>query len=145
MAASGDLLTTSNSTFRLTSGINGSLSPKIYTSGWNGGSRARITTYRFSTLGRATSTGAGMFTTGLSYYQIANGTASPITYADAGVGTLGLMASGASYFYGVQIPAVGQGVAIYGGLRLTWDVFYNLGARYGPSKWFGNDDSKWFK
>lgn len=130
----------------MTSGLNGSLSPKIYTSGWIGGSRARITTYKFSTLGKSTSAGAGMFTTGLSYYQIANGSASPITYAEAGVGSVGLMASGASYFYRVQIPFVGQGAALYGGLRLTCDVFLiiTLGEEYGPSKWFGNNDFKWF-
>lgn len=79
------------------------------------------------------SKGANAFTTGIAYYQIANGTSQPITYVDAGVGTMGIIASGASYFYGVQIPVVGEFVAVYGVTRITWDVFYDLGAKYGPN------------
>jgi len=81
----------------------------------------------------------------MAYYDIATGNQQPITYADAGVGTMGAIASGASYFYGVQIPVVGEGVAIYRTLRLTWDVFFYLGANYGPSKWYGPNGYKWFE
>nr|WP_320117918.1 hypothetical protein [uncultured Marinifilum sp.] len=84
-------------------------------------------------------------TTGMSYYDIAKGDSQPITYVDAGVGTMGILASGASYFYGVQIPVVGEVVAIYGTLRLTWDVSFNLGVNYGPSTWYGDNDYKWFE
>ncbi len=84
-------------------------------------------------------------TTGMSYYDIAKGDSQPITYVDAGVGTMGILASGASYFYGVQIPLVGEVVAIYGTLRLTWDVSFNLGIHYGPSTWYGDNDNKWFE
>ena len=58
------LAETSNSTFRLTNGTyNGnSFSPKLYTSGWKGGSRAKITTYNVSKIAK----GAGYFTFGLS-------------------------------------------------------------------------------
>jgi len=55
------------------------------------------------------------------------------------------MSTVASYYAGVQIPYVGEFVAVYGTLRLTWDVFYNLGANYGPSKWYGTDNTRWFK
>ncbi len=67
------------------------------------------------------------------------------TYVDAGVGVMGVIASGASYFYGVQIPVVGEFVAVYGAARITWDVFYHLGSQYGPSTWYGTNDYRWFK
>ena len=54
------------------------------------------------------------------------------------------MSSLASYYSGIEIPYIGEGVAVYGTLRLTWDGFYNLGANYGPigayygiNKWSG--------
>lgn len=133
----------SKATFRLTNGnYNGNVfSPKIYPKGWNGGSVADITTYKLSSLGKGLSTGAAVFSTGISYYEIGTGNARPITYVDAGVGTVGLGASASSYFWGVQIPVVGEVVALYGWTRLWMD----LGAIYGPSKWYGPDDTKWFK
>lgn len=142
----GDIASMSNSTFRLTNGVvNGSmLSPKIYGSGWNGGSAADITTYSLSKAGIAVSFGAGVVTTAMAYNEIYNGSPQSITFIDAGVGTVGVMSSLASYYSGIQIPYVGEGVAVYGTLRLTWDVFYNLGANYGPvgayygiNKWSG--------
>lgn len=81
----------------------------------------------------------------MSYNEIYNGEARPKTYVDAGVGTAGILATGASYFYGVQIPVVVAVVAVYGTLRLIWDVSFYLGANYGSSKWYGTDDYKWFK
>ena len=145
VGVAGDGVSMSNATFRLTNGANGQISPKIYTSGWQGGSRAGIMTYSFSKLGKAVGNGSDVLGTGIAYYQIAKGTAQPITYVDASVGTVAVLTTGASYFYGVQIPVVGEFVAIYGALRLTWDVSYSLGAQYGPSKWYGTNNTKWFK
>jgi RHS repeat-associated protein len=141
----GSIAETSNSTFRLTNGTNGTFSPKIYESGWKGGSRARITTYSVSKVGGAVSFGSGVITTGNAYYDIMKGKQQPITYVDAAVGTAGIASSVASYYTGAQIPYVGGFVAIYGTFRLTWDVFFYLGGEYGPSKWHGTDDTKWFK
>ena len=87
------------------------------------------------------STGASVVTTGIAYYQIANGTQQPITCADATVGTIGLSATIASYYSGIAIPYVGEFVAIYGTVRLFWD----LGQDYGPRTWYGKDDYKYFK
>ncbi|HLX54748.1 MAG TPA: hypothetical protein VKR58_12440, partial [Aquella sp.] len=41
---------------------------------------------------------------------------------DATVGTIGLGAKIASYYYGIEIPYVGEGVAIYGTARAGWDI-----------------------
>ena len=120
-------------TFRVTDGANGTFSPKFYESGWKGGSPARIATYSVSKVGIWASEGANAVTTGIAYYKIFNGTQETITFADAGVGTIGGITSLSAYFYGVQIPVVGEFVAVYGVARLTWDVFYNLGANYGPN------------
>lgn len=140
----GDIASMSNSTFRLTSGANGTFSPKVYGSGWKGGSAARITTYGLSKVGSAVSFGSGVVTTGSAYNEIFNGSPQPITYVDAGVGTAGVLSSLAYYYTGIQAPVIGEFVAVYGTLRLTWDVFYNLGANYGPigayygtNKWSG--------
>ena len=144
----GSFLENSNATFRITNGAyNGSqISPKIYSSGWKGGSKAKITTYSLSKVGKATSLGSGIITTGYAYNDIINNqNTNPVTYVDAGVGTAGILSSAASYYAGVQIPYVGEAVAIYGTMRLTWDTFFYLGANYGPSKWYGTDDTKWFK
>ncbi len=47
----GEGMTNWKSTFRLTAGKGQKFSPKVYNSGWRGGSRARITTYKFSKVG----------------------------------------------------------------------------------------------
>src|SRR5665648_235979 len=148
----GDITSMSNATFRLTNGAyNGSIfSPKYYSEspltgrGWTGGSTAKITTYSVSKVGSAVSFGAGLVTSAMAYNEIYNGSPTSITYVDAGVGTVGAMSSIALYYSGIQIPYVGEGVAVYGTLRLTWDVFLNLGANYGPigayygvNKWSG--------
>jgi RHS repeat-associated protein len=141
----GDVASMSNSTFRLMSGANGSISPRIYSSGWNGGSPARITTYSVSKIGTGISTGAGAISTYMAYNDIVKGRQQPITYVDAGVGTAGLVGTYASYFHGIEIPVVGEFVAAYGALRLGWDVGFWAGYNYGPSTWYGTDDTKWFK
>ncbi len=102
----------SNSTIRLMSGANGSISPRIYSSGWNGGSPARISTYSVSKIGTGVSTGAGAISTYMAYNDIVKGRQQPITYIDAGVGTAGLVGSYASYFHGIEIPVVGEFVLL---------------------------------
>ncbi len=140
-----DLASMSNSTFRLMSGANGSFSPKIYNSGWNGGSPARITTYGLSKIGTRVSTASGAVSTYMAYNDIIKVKDQPITWVDAGVGTVGLGASISTYFTGIEVPVVVEFVAIYGALRLSWDVGFYMGANYGPSKWYGTDNTKWFK
>ncbi|WP_320020184.1 hypothetical protein [Labilibaculum manganireducens] len=90
-------------------------------------------------------TAGSVVTTGMAYYDIAKGNQQPITYVDAGVGTAGLMTTIASYYSGAEIPYVGEFIALYGTLRLTWDVSFNLGINYGPSTWYGDNDYKWFE
>jgi hypothetical protein len=141
----GDVASMSNTSFRLMSGANGSFSPKLYSSGWNGGSPARITTYSVSRIGTGVSTGAGAISTYMAYNDIIKGREQPITWVDAGVGTFGLAASYSTYFHGAEIPVVGEFVAVYGALRLSWDVGWYMGVYYGPSKWYGTDNTKWFK
>jgi hypothetical protein len=129
----GAVASNMDGTFRLTKG--GTFSPKYYSSGWKGGSPARIATYSVSKIGTGVSTGASALSTGLAYYDIYSEGAQPITYVDATVGTVGLSSSIATYFSGAQIPGVGYFVAIYGAARLGWDIGWNLGVRYGPSTW----------
>jgi len=139
----GDAASMSNSTFRLAK--SGSFSPGYYSSGWSTGNQYVKNLYSVSKVGTGVSTGAGAISTYMAYNDIIKGREQPITYVDAGVGTIGLAASYASYFHGVEIPVVGEFVAIYGALRLSWDVGFYMGANYGPSKWYGTDNTKWFK
>jgi RHS repeat-associated protein len=138
---------TQTGSFRLTNGAyNGSeFSPKYYPEGWGGGSFADITTYSVSKMGGYLSLGAGAVGTGFAYYQLTNGSSNTMTLSDATVGTIGFINSVAPYFGGAEIPFVGEGVAVYGTLRLTWDTFFWLGQKYGPSTWYGTDETKWFK
>ena len=46
--------------------------------------------------------------------DIIQGNASTLTYLDFGVGLTDIATSAASYFTGVQIPVVGEFVALYG-------------------------------
>ncbi|MBL4676899.1 MAG: hypothetical protein JKY70_11955 [Mucilaginibacter sp.] len=68
------------------------------------------------------STGLSIYATAKSYSEIYHGNRSALTITDAGVGTVGLGAKGISYLTGVEIPYVGEFVAIYGTFRLGWDV-----------------------
>ncbi|MFZ5430467.1 MAG: RHS repeat-associated core domain-containing protein, partial [Bacteroidota bacterium] len=83
--------------------------------------------------------GTGLMTA-TAGYNIYTGNSTVLDYGDFSVGTIGLIGVGASYA-GYAIPGIGQGVAAYSWSRLWFD----LGANYGPSKWYGNDNSKWFK
>ncbi|NBG64767.1 RHS repeat domain-containing protein [Acidiluteibacter ferrifornacis] len=136
----GVLLSQSGSTFRLTNGAKGNISPKMYSSGWNGGSRARIKTYGVKGIGSKLGFAGSLITTGSVVNDIINGDLTAINYLDAGVGISGLTATGLGYA-GYSIPIVGQAAGIYSVWRMSWD----LGTLYGPSKWFGNNDKKWFE
>ena len=89
--------------------------------------------------------GIGIASSAIMIYQgisnISTGNAAGWDYVDAGVGIVGTV-SGALSFAGIlTIPGVGQAAALYGWFRL----FFELGAEYGPSTWYGEDDNKWFK
>lgn len=135
-----DDMSKSSASFRITNGTKGKFSPKIYPTGWKGGSRARITTYNFSKLGTKITFGTSILTTGKSYYEIATDTQNPFTLMDATVGTAGLMATIATYYSGAQIPYVGPFVALYGTMRLSWDVAFYMGYNYDPSTWYGDNN-----
>ena len=77
--------------------------------------------------------GASVISTTWEAYNIYNGNIGPHSYNDVGIGAMGVMSGAASYFYGVQIPLVGEFVLMYGVTRTSWD----LGEKYGPSKWPG--------
>jgi len=143
----GDAASISNSTFRLTNGAyNGSqFSPRNYPTGWTGFGRAQITTYSVSRLGGYLSTSANVAGTGIAAYQLYKGTQTTMTLPDFLVGTAGVLLSARKYFYGKEIPVVGEAIMLYGIGRTTWDTFFWLGQKYGPSTWYGYDNSKWFK
>lgn len=81
----------------------------------------------------------GLMTT-TADYNVYIGNATALDYGDFTVGTFGLMGTGSSYA-GCTIPVIGEGVALYSWGRLWFD----LGANYGPSKWYRDDDTRWFK
>lgn len=84
----------------------------------------------------------GAFCTGLAYYDIYSGNDnSPIRLLDAGVGTTDLFFIARSRFGYSAVPIIGKDAAVYYFWRLAWE----LGAEYGPSTWYGNDDSKYFE
>ena len=136
----------SNWTYRLTN-TKGVFDPKLYRSGWTprGAVGKGLSVYEISKLGNGLSLGADFITTGHSFIKIAKSEAEPITYIDATIGFTGLLATTAPYFTGVQVPYVGEFVSVYGVVRATWDVFTYLGYNYGPSRWYGADNTKWFK
>ena len=123
---------------------SGMIRPNYYSSGWRG--NGSVTAYELSSLGGKISAGAGLVNTGMSYYNIVNGTASPITYVDAGIGSAGVYNTALKYVSPAdEIPVVGEFVAFYGLLRLSWDFGSYMGERYGPSTWFAIDDEKLLK
>ena len=85
----GTFMGTVDGTFRVTNGTKGMLSPKYYASGWKGGSLIKIKTFVVAKVGNGLGNAANVVTTGVAYYQIANGTNQPIDYADATVGNNG--------------------------------------------------------
>lgn len=54
---------------------------------------------------------------------------------------LGLSTGLVTWYIGYSIPYVRQGVALY-----SWSgLWYDIGEKYGPSTWYGEDDLLWFK
>jgi LysM repeat protein len=129
VAYSGNLIGNSKGSFRITK--NGTLSPKYYSSGWTGGSRARIVTYGMPKVGSRLSFGGSVVSTWMSYYALYMGDDAFVNYSDAAIGTVGLSASFASYYSGAQYPVIGFFVAIYGSARLGWDVGASFAPKYG--------------
>ncbi len=89
------------------------------------------------------------FMTGVATYNIVddvshNRSVSGWDIADGAVGAVGLTGAGLSSAGIISNPVgwgIGAGVAIYGWGRLWFD----LGAKYGLSKWYGTNDNKWFE
>jgi RHS repeat-associated protein len=71
-----------------------------------------------------------------------NGTADSMTKVDAGVGFIGLTSTAYTYYSGIEVPYVGEAVALYFTMRLIWDVSFNLGAKYGPMTYIVNHLAK---
>lgn len=98
-----------------------------------------------SKVGGRLSTGASILSTGMAYNEILRGNPEGITYADAAIGSIGLSASIASYYSGVQIPGIGYFVAIYGSARLGWDLGASLAPKYGLINGYYWDRNKHLK
>jgi len=126
----GSIASYIDGTFRLFK--SGSFSLRYYSSGWITGNQYVKNLYGVSKIGSKFSTGASILSTATAYNLIIKGNQTPITFADASVGTLGLSATAYTYFTGAKIPVVGQFVMAYGAIRLAWD----LGTTNGISTWF---------
>ena len=112
-------------TYRLFNMKGTNFSPKLYPSGWQGGSAGRITTYGLGkTIGFA-GKGLGVFGMAMSADDLISGEVSPVQ------GTMDIIMGGVGTFGGY-----------IGGI---WSLSYEAGKHYGPSKWYGEDDTKWFK
>jgi len=144
--AAGYVAGLSKSTFRITNGAyNGSqFSPQIYP-GWNGGGVARISTYSISKIGSKVSTGAGIITTAMGYDEIIYGNPTSKTFFDTGVGTVGGINAIMPFIGYKSIATIGEATSIYGLLSLSWDIGFYSGQNWGPSTWYGYDNTKWFK
>jgi len=75
------------------------------------------------------------------FHDITTGDAVGWDYTDAAVGSVGAISGALSLARLLTIPGVGEFVAGYSWFRL----WFELGAQYGPSTWYGTDDNKWFK
>ncbi len=73
-----------------------------------------------------------------AFQKIRSGKGEFIDYIDGTIGVIGLTESGAS-LYGLGVPIVGERVALYGCVRLGWD----MGEKFGPSTWWGNPNVWW--
>jgi RHS repeat-associated protein len=96
--------------------------------------------YRLSNTLKGIGVASSIIMTYQGVSNISTGNAAGWDYVDVGAGVVGV-GTGAASFWGIIIPGVGQSVAVYGWFRL----FFELGAEYGPSTWYGDDDNKWFK
>lgn len=152
IGVASSFMKSSKSRFRLTNGLKGELSFKIYTPSlatgrvYGGGGWNKIKTFKISGLGFTINNVASVFSTGMAFVKNYNGdNVKPIDYLDAGIGTAGLMATSAEYFSKSKVPFVGQFVSIWGIGRLTWDVCFSLGYYHGLSTWIGEDDNSYLK
>jgi len=74
----GTIGETSASTFRITNGVKGNISPKIYfptkkvPHGWTGGSKAGITTYKVATVGKVATVTTAVVSTGVDLVGVYN-------------------------------------------------------------------------
>lgn len=88
------------------------------------------------------STTGSVLTTAQAVTKIHNGSATAWDYGDFTVGSVDTVAGSAEIIGGASyvVPELGETVAAYSWFRF----WYDLGAQYGPSKWVGNDDTRWF-
>jgi hypothetical protein len=125
LGAEGGKMAAGKTTFRLFNQRGSNFSPKFYSSGWQGGSAGKITTYG---LGKTIGLGGkalGLYGVGNSVYGLATGEVS-LTKGTADI-IMGL-------------------VGTYGGWKgALLGLSYECGKLFGPSKWYGEDDSKWFE
>ncbi len=113
-------------TFRLFNNKGTNFSPKLYTSGWLGGSAGQIKTYGVA------KTGLSVFGKFLGAYNASNINEQ---YKNGQINK-GRM----------QIEQASNLFSTFGGIYgAAWGVGWELGKSYGPSKWYGDDDTKWFE
>ena len=113
-----------NTTFRLFNKKGTNFSPKLY-DGWKGGSAGEIKTYG---LGKT----LGHVGKGLGYYGLLN------SAWDVGTGSVPPLEGSMDLIMG--------GAGTFGGwIGGTFEVSYQAGKLIGPSKWYGDDDNKWFE
>lgn len=124
LAAGEDAL--KGSTFRLFNKGGSNFSPKIYSSGWNGGSVGRIKTYGFASKAlNYAGKFLGAYSVGSTGVDLLQGKTSPLE------GTVDMI-------YGL--------IGTFGGKKGAFiSASYELGKVAGPSKWYGTDDTKWFE
>lgn len=94
--------------------------------------------YSVSKFGTSLSAGAGAVTTYMAFNDITHGNGKPISYLDAGVGTVGLGNTLAPIVGGSSVPLIGQIVAAYNWVRFWGE----LGYYYPVSTWFSDDNTK---
>jgi RHS repeat-associated protein len=113
-------------TFRLFNNKGTNFSPKLYRSGWRGGSAGQIKTYG------GASKGFGFAGKALGWYGVGNAGLDLIQGKTTGVQGI------ADIGFGIIGTLGGKAGAII-------SLSYELGKIAGPSKWYGSDDTKWFK
>jgi len=97
---------------------------------------------RLSTTVKVLGDVGGAISTANAVINISNNKGNGIlNWGDFLVGSTGLTNSAVGYLGGSSIPLIGQGVALYSWGRFWGDMGYN----HGPSHWYGDDDTKWFK
>lgn len=113
-------------TFRLFNNKGTNFSPKLYYSGWTGGSAGKIKTFGVAKTGLSV---FGKFLGAYSAYSINE------QYRNRQI-SKGRM----------QIEQASNLFSTFGGIYgAAWGVGWELGKSYGPSKWYGNDNKKWFE